>query len=70
MTSIKYRCADGKWSDVCFPERQKQGETYTSSGIFNGLKITGFPRDAGSQKRGKFYPQHCAVLSMLRASPG
>jgi hypothetical protein len=32
-------------------------------GIFNGLKITGFPRDTEQRKRGKFLPQHCAVLS-------
>jgi hypothetical protein len=50
--------------------RPKQGETYTSSGICNGLQIAGFPRGAGWRERGKFLPQHCAALSMLRASPG
>jgi hypothetical protein len=33
-------------------------------------QTTGFLRAAGSQKRRKFLPQHCAALSVLRASPG
>jgi hypothetical protein len=40
------------------------------AGFATDWKITGFLRDAGSQKRRKFLPPHCAVLSVLRASPG
>jgi hypothetical protein len=45
---------DTQWIDVFFPERAKQGETYTSSGICQERQITGFLRDAGLQKRRKF----------------
>jgi hypothetical protein len=64
------RCAQLSGSLACCPGRTKQGETYTSSGICNGLQITGFPREAGQRDRGKSLSQHCAVLSMRRASPG
>jgi hypothetical protein len=42
MTSIEYRVAHRKWSDVCFPGREKQGETYTSSGICQDGKSPAF----------------------------
>ena len=42
---------------------QNKGETYTSSGICQERQITGFLRDARSQKRRKFCPQHFASLS-------
>jgi hypothetical protein len=42
MTSIKFCHAHPKWSDVCFPERTKQGETYTSSGICHDGKSPAF----------------------------
>jgi hypothetical protein len=38
MTNIKFRRAHRQWSDVCFPGRAKQGETYTSSGIYGDGK--------------------------------
>jgi len=40
------------------------------AGFAMDWQTTGFLRDAGSQKRRKFLPKHCAVLSVLRASPG
>jgi hypothetical protein len=42
MTNIKYRRTHHQWSDVCFPERAKQGETYTSSGICHDGKSPAF----------------------------
>jgi hypothetical protein len=39
------------------PDRAKQGSAYALSGICNGLQITGFPREAGQRKRGKFRPE-------------
>jgi hypothetical protein len=47
MTRNESSYTPQEWIDVCFPGCKKQGETYTSSGIFKGLKITGFPREAG-----------------------
>jgi hypothetical protein len=42
MTSIKHRGAPQNWSDVCFPDRAKQGETYTSRGICQDGKSRAF----------------------------
>jgi hypothetical protein len=42
------------------------GSAHALSGICNGLQITGFLRDAGSQKRRKFRPEPPGVRRMRR----
>jgi hypothetical protein len=55
--------------DVCFPGRAKQGETDTSSGICLDGKSLAFRAKLDSESA-ESSPQHCASLSLLRASPG
>jgi ORF6N domain len=53
-----------------FRSVKNMGSSHATSEVCHGWQTTGFLRDAGPQKRRKFCPQHCAVLSLLRASPG
>ena len=54
---------------TCFPGRAKQGSAHALSGIFNGLKITGFLRGTWKVRAQKVSSQHCATLPAPR-KPG
>lgn len=57
-------------SPVCFPGRAKQGSSHATSGVCHGLANYRLSARCTIAKAQKVRPQYCAVLSLLRASPG
>jgi hypothetical protein len=63
-------CAHPKWSDVCFPDRAKQGSSHATSGVCHGLANHRLSARCTIARAQKVSPGALRCASMLRASPG